>query len=77
MKCKNFFLGALAALSIFVFFPTCEIGLGESVDTEPPTGSISSPGVNQKFIFSRHVLHIKCKDDEEILERGICHEDYG
>ena len=46
MKCKNFFLGALAALSIFVFFPTCEIGLGESVDTEPPTGSISSPGVN-------------------------------
>ncbi|WP_039924792.1 Ig-like domain repeat protein, partial [Treponema sp. JC4] len=46
MKCKNFILGALAALSIFVFFPTCEIGLGESVDTEPPTGSISSPGVN-------------------------------
>ncbi|WP_027728221.1 Ig-like domain-containing protein [Treponema sp. C6A8] len=43
MKFRNFFIGALAALSIFIIFPTCEIGLGESVDTEAPSVRILTP----------------------------------
>ncbi len=40
------FMGALASLSLFVIASACDIGLGGAVDTEIPTGTISSPGVN-------------------------------
>ncbi len=44
--CKKILCGALAAVSFFVIFTTCKIGLGESVDVEPPKGEISNPPVN-------------------------------
>lgn len=44
-KVKNIFIG-LAALTVIFLFSSCEIGLGESVDTETPTGAISSPEVD-------------------------------
>lgn len=40
------FMGALASLSLFLIASACDIGLGGAVDTEIPTGTISSPGVN-------------------------------
>lgn len=70
MKCKKFILGALAALSIFVFFPTCEIGLGESVDTEPPTGEITSPGVNA-VIRDAFAIQGTWKDEATIKQVSI------
>ena len=51
--CAFAILGLFAALS---FFSSCEIGLGPSVDTQPPSISIEKPEVDmvirQKFIMS-------------------------
>lgn len=59
------FMGALASLSLFVMFSACDIGLGGAVDTEAPTGTISSPGVNA-VIRDAFAIKGTWKDDGSI-----------
>ena len=61
---KKLFSIIFASLCIIFFF-SCEIGLGEAVDTMPPEVSIISPDV-ESIIRDSFLVHGTWKDDGEI-----------
>lgn len=61
---KKLFSIIFASLCIIFFF-SCEIGLGEAVDTMPPEVSIISPAV-ESIIRDSFLVHGTWKDDGEI-----------
>lgn len=71
--------GLLAALSL-LFFASCEVGLGESVDLEAPEITITSPLPNAK-VGCNVVLEGTCSDNvgvtEVIVSNNITGEVYG
>lgn len=62
------FVGLLSLFTIWVI--SCEIGLGESVDTETPTGEITSPGVNA-VIRDDFMIKGSWKDDGNITSAKL------
>ena len=70
------FMGALASLSLFVMFSACDIGLGGAVDTEAPTGSITSPGVNA-VIRDAFAIAGSWKDDGSIASISVSFPCFG
>ena len=71
--------GLLASLSL-LFFASCEVGLGESVDLEAPEITITSPLPNAK-VGCNVVLEGTCSDNvgvtEVIVSNNITGEVYG
>ena len=66
---KKVFIGFAVLFNLLSFF-SCEIGLGQSVDTDAPNGSITSPGVDA---IIRDVFAIKgtWTDDGSVSEVAI------
>ncbi|QTQ13582.1 hypothetical protein HRQ91_03415 [Treponema parvum] len=66
----NFFVLAAAALIFFLAIPSCDLGLGDSVDTETPTVSISYPP-HGAIIKDSFTLAGACSDDEGVTSISI------
>ena len=64
---KKFVLKSLCVLSLFAIFTNCQIGLGESVDTDAPSGEITSPGVNA-VIRDAFAIKGDWKDDGSVTQ---------
>src|SRR5574344_2001462 len=62
---KKFSVVFLAAVSFFVLFNSCEIGLGAQVDAESPVLTIKYPPDNS-VIRSNFILYGTCTDDKGI-----------
>ena len=68
--CKKILCGALAAVSFFVIFTTCKIGLGESVDVTDPKIKITAPDTSSVV---RGDINLKgtWTDDREVKQLTV------
>ena len=64
---KKFVFKSLSVLSLLAIFTNCQIGLGESVDTDAPNGEITSPGVNA-VIRDAFAIKGSWKDDGTVTQ---------
>ena len=55
----------ISTLIVFALFPTCEVGLGEAVDTAAPSVSISYPPIGA-VIKGTFTLAGACSDDKGV-----------
>lgn len=62
--------GFLFVIATFVCVLSCNVGLGESVDTEPPTVSVLYPP-ESSIIRDSFILSGKTEDDKEVKEVQI------